>query len=166
MDRPAAPHQPAKVDPTESEENYHRDSRLPVGSTLSFNQRTAKPHPQQQKHENINVVEQPRVLIFKEWEMRGAEVTGSGTEGRPVTKQPGTEQTGAVYSSSHRPQAETPSKHHTQEQDKYNPGTLQLSNPYEQPFTIKAALSLQIPDKELQFHLIGYNIFQETRASK
>ena len=98
--------------------------------------------------------------------MRGAEVTGSGTEGRPVTKQPGTEQAGAVYSSSHRPQAETPSKHHTKEQDKYNPGTLQLSNPYEQPFTIKAALSLQIPDKELQYHLQGFNLNQDSRTSK
>ena len=40
------------------------------------------------------------------------------------------------------------------------------NNPYDQPFTIEAALSLAIPDNDLRFSLQGYNLYHESTTSK
>ena len=40
------------------------------------------------------------------------------------------------------------------------------TNPYEQPFTLEAALSLSLEDHLLPFHLTGYDLFLEAVTSK
>ena len=102
MDRLAFPRQHKKVVPTQNEEKRQRDDLLPVGSTLSFHQRSQVEQPSQPKEE-IN---------------------------------------------------------------KEKPGVQQVANPYEQPFTLEAALSLSLDDQTVPWYLQGYDLFMETRTSK
>ena len=53
-----------------------------------------------------------------------------------------------------------------EETHKEQPGVQQVSNPYEQPFTLEAALSLSLDDQTVPWYLQGYDLFMETRTSK
>ena len=53
-----------------------------------------------------------------------------------------------------------------EERNKEQPGVQQVSNPYEQPFTLEAALSLSLEDQTVPWYLQGYDLFMETRTSK
>ena len=167
-DRFTSPRKDAKVAPTQSEEEHrHLDHLLPVGNDLTFPQRATKP-PSQQKYEYINVVDQPRVTSDN-WGMRGKVVTRTtGTNDEPSSfQQHRNEQLDVVSPSSsnklnEEPQLYPPKQHIDIEQHVIH----EVANLYGQPFTIETAFSLQIPDQEIQYHLMGYDIFHETRTSK
>ena len=50
--------------------------------------------------------------------------------------------------------------------NKEQPWVQQEANPYEQPFTLDAALSLSLYDQTVPWYLQGYDLFMETRTSK
>ena len=53
-----------------------------------------------------------------------------------------------------------------EETHKEQPGVQQEASPYEQPFTLEAALSLSLNDQTVPWYLQGYDLFMETRTSK
>jgi len=53
-----------------------------------------------------------------------------------------------------------------EETNKKQPGVQQEANPYVQPFTLEAALSLSLEDQTVPWYLQGYDLFMETRTSK
>ena len=165
MDRLTSSRQGTKVIPTTlSEEVHDRDESLPVGSTLTF-PRSSKP-PSQQKNENINVEDQPGATSENSG-VRREVVKKTGTNNEPASFQQRNEPLDVVSpTSSNQLNEETQPYPPKNELDKELPVILQVVNPYVQPFTIETAFSLQIPDQEVQYHLMGYNIFQETRTSK
>ena len=52
------------------------------------------------------------------------------------------------------------------ERNKEQPGGQLEANPYVQPFTLEAALSLSLDDQTVPWYLQGYDLFIETRTSK
>ena len=52
------------------------------------------------------------------------------------------------------------------ERNKEQPGGQLEANPYVQPFTLEAALSLSLEDQTVPWYLQGYDLFMETRTSK
>ena len=63
-------------------------------------------------------------------------------------------------------QSTKPPPKHKEGTKKEQPGEQQVSNPYEQPFTLEAALSLSLEDQTVPWYLQGYDLFMETRTSK
>ena len=63
-------------------------------------------------------------------------------------------------------QSTKPPPKHKEGTKKEQPGEQQVSNPYEQPFTLEAALSLSLDDQTVPWYLQGYDLFMETRTSK
>ena len=53
-----------------------------------------------------------------------------------------------------------------EETNKKQPGVQQEANPYVQPFTLEAALSLSLDDQTVPWYLQGYDLFIEARTSK
>ena len=52
------------------------------------------------------------------------------------------------------------------ELNKEQTGEQLQASPYEQPFTLEAALSLSLNDQTVPWYLQGYDLFMETRTSK
>jgi len=63
-------------------------------------------------------------------------------------------------------QSTKPPPKHKEGTKKEQPGEQQVSNPYEQPFTLEAALSLSLDEQTVPWYLHGYDLFIETRTSK
>ena len=72
---------------------------------------------------------------------------------------------GSVHTLHQRPQAEPPSQQREEVNEEHQVQR-QSVDPYSQPFTIEAALSLSLDDQFVPWYLQGYDLFMETRTSK